>query len=175
MDAAHFVLSPYLGYIWCFIRQFIRAPAGRKRYNVLGALDAISHEVLTISNDAYINAKSVCELLSKISQKNIKTPITIVMDNARYQKCQIVKELADEFDIELLFLPSYSPNLNIIERLWKFVKNKCLYSKYYESFDAFQGAISGCIEETHKKYREELDTLLSLKFQTFKQQQILAR
>lgn len=173
MDAAHFVLSPYLGYIWCFIRQFIKAPAGRKRYNVLGALDAISHEVVTITNDSYINAISVCELLLKISQKNLTIPVTIVLDNARYQKCQVVKELADKLNIELLYLPPYSPNLNIIERLWKFIKNECLYSQYYENFDGFKKAISSCIEETHCKYEKKLDTLLNLKFQTFKKEQIL--
>ncbi len=173
MDAAHFVLSPYLGYVWCFIRAFIKAPAGRKRYNVLGALDAITHEVITITNDTYINAKSVCELLLKISQKNLNTPITIVLDNARYQKCHIVKELAAKLDIELLFLPSYSPNLNVIERLWKFVKKNCLYSKYYENFDDFKIAISICIANTHNKHKNELDTLLNLKFQTFKKEQIM--
>jgi transposase len=173
MDAAHFVMSPYLGFLWCFVRQFIKAPAGRKRYNVLGALDADTHEVVTISNDSYINANSVCELLLKIFEKNLNVPITIVLDNARYQKCHIVKELADKLNIELLFLPSYSPNLNIIERLWKFVKNKCLYSEYYDNFDTFQGAISACLEQTHSKYKKELDTLLNLKFQTFKKEQIL--
>lgn len=173
MDAAHFILSPYLGYIWCFVRQFIRAPAGRKRYNVLGALDAISHEVITITNDTYINANSVCDLLLKISQKKLKTPITIVLDNAPYQKCLIVKELAAKLDIELLYLPSYSPNLNIIERLWKFVKKTCLYSRYYENFDDFKNAISTCISKTNSKHKKELDTLLNLKFQTFKKDQIM--
>jgi transposase len=88
----------------------------------LGALDAITLEVLTITNDAYINAVSVCELLMKISKQNIGLPITIVLDNARYQKCLIVKELAEKLNIELLYLPTYSPNLIIIERLWKFIK-----------------------------------------------------
>lgn len=174
MDAAHFVLTPYLGYIWCFVRQFIKAPAGRKRYNVLGVLDAITHKVITVVNDAYINAESVCELLIKISHENAGLPITIVLDNARYQKCLIVKELSEKLKIELLYLPSYSPNLNIIERLWKFIKRKCLYSKYYDDFDKFKTAISGCIEKTHGEYKKDLDTLLNLRFQTFKKEQILS-
>jgi hypothetical protein len=57
VDAAHFVLAPFLGYLWSFTRLFIKAPAGRKRFNVIGALDAITHELLTITNDAYINLK----------------------------------------------------------------------------------------------------------------------
>lgn len=174
MDAAHFILMPYLGYLWCFIRQFIKAPAGRKRYNVLGALDAITLKVITVVNDAYINAESVCELLIKISKENIGLPITIVLDNARYQKCLIVKELSEALNIELLYLPSYSPNLNIIERLWKFVKKQCLYSKYYDNFDKLKKAISDCISETHGKHKKELKTLLNLHFQKFKKEQILS-
>ena len=63
VDAAHFVLSPFLGFLWSFSRLFIEAPAGRKRFNVLGALDVITHELITITNDTYINALSVCDLL----------------------------------------------------------------------------------------------------------------
>ena len=106
MDAAHFVFAPFLGYLWCFTRLFIRAPAGRKRFNVLGALDAISHEMITVTNTGYINAVSVCEMLSKIAIKCYNIPVSIVLDNARYQKCKIVQELADSLEIELLYLPS---------------------------------------------------------------------
>ena len=66
VDAAHFVLAPFLGYLWTRVRQFIRTPAGRQRFNVLGAIDAITHQLVTVSNDSYINAQSVCDLLRKI-------------------------------------------------------------------------------------------------------------
>lgn len=173
VDAAHFVLSPFLGYLWSFTRLFIKAPAGRKRFNVLGALDAITHELRTITNDAYINAESFCDLLWKISELNIKVPITLILDNARYQKCKIVFELAKSLNIELLYLPPYSPNLNIIERLWKFVKKECLYSKYYSNFETFQEAIIDCLIKTHTKHKNALDSLLTLKFQTFKKSQFM--
>ncbi|BCU14478.1 hypothetical protein MAN88_50420 [Microcystis aeruginosa] len=75
----------------------------------------------------YITATQVCELLKKIAALGLTIPITLVLDNARYQKCKIVEELALSLSIELLYLPSYSPNLNLIERLWKFVK-KNVYS-----------------------------------------------
>lgn len=97
-----------------------------------------------------------------------------MLDNVRYQKCNIVKNLAQSLNIELLFLPAYSPNLNLIERLWKFVKKQCLYSKYYEDFDSFKNSIMDCLEKTHTIYRQELDSLLTLKFQTFKKSQFLA-
>nr|CAO88801.1 unnamed protein product [Microcystis aeruginosa PCC 7806] len=70
--------------------------------------------------------------LEKIAALGLMIPITLVLDNARYQKCKIVEELALSLSIELLYLPSYSPNLNLIERLWKFVKKKCLHGKYWQ-------------------------------------------
>ena len=174
VDAAHFVLAPFLGILWSFKRLFIKAPAGRKRFNVLGALNAITHELITVTNDTYINSQSFCDLLWHISRLNIRVPITLVLDNARYQKCNLVWELAESLDIELLYLPPYSPNLNIIERLWKFVKKQCLYSKYYSEFKDFKNAIVNCLNQTDTTYRQELDSLLALRFQRFKKAQVVA-
>jgi transposase len=174
VDAAHFVFSPFLGYLWCFVRMFIKAPSGRKRFNVLGALNALTHEMVTITNTGYINSYSVCKLLVKITQKCGNLPVSIVLDNARYQRCKLVQETAKLFDIELLYLPAYSPNLNLIERLWKFVKKKCLYSKYYSDFDSFTEAISQCLAKTSGCYKKELDSLLSLNFQSFSKSHIIA-
>lgn len=161
------MLGAYLGYLWCFVRIFVRTPSGRQRFNVLGALNAVSHQLLTVTNDTYINSESVCELLSKIKELGLSTPITVVLDNSRYQRCMKVVESATSLGIELLFLPPYSPNLNIIERLWKFVKKECLYSKYYGAFAGFKNAIETCLSETQGRHREALDTLLTLKFQLF--------
>jgi transposase len=122
VDAAHFVLAPFLGFLWSLTRVFVKAPSGRQRFNVLGALNAITHELVTVTNDTYITATQVCELLYKLAALNLGVPITIFLDNARYQKCALVKATAASLQIELCFLPAYSPNLNLIERLWKFVK-----------------------------------------------------
>ena len=78
---------------------------------------------------------------------------------------------AEELGIELLFLPPYSPNLNLIERLWKFVKKDVLYSKYYDNFESFKQAITNCLKQTETKHKKALDTLLTLKFQTFSESQ----
>jgi len=137
-------------------------------------LNAITHEVITVTNDTYVTATQVCELLDKLAKLNLNIPITLVLDNARYQKCKKVQEQADSLKIELLYLPPYSPNLNLIERLWKFVKKKCLYAKYYEDFLTFSSAISDCLETAHIKYKKELDSLLSLRFQSFEKAQIIA-
>jgi len=173
VDAAHFVLAPFLGFLWSVVRAFIQAPSGRQRFNVLGALNAITHELITITNDAYINAESVCALLEKIANLYVGIPISIFLDNARYQKCALVREKARSLNIELCFLPAYSPNLNLIERMWKFVKKKCLYSKYYEKFPAFKTAISNCLDETMTTHKSDLDSLLTLRFQLFQKAQFV--
>jgi transposase len=174
MDAAHFVFAPFLGYLWCFVRMFVKAPSGRKRFNVLGALNAITHEMVMITNTDYINAYSVCQLLIKISQKCVDLPISIVLDNASYQRCRLVQNTAKLFNIELLYLPTYSPNLNLIERMWKFVKKKCLNSKYYPDFASFTNSITDVLSKMNGCYKKELDSWLSLNFQSFKKSYIIA-
>ena len=159
------MLAPFLGFLWSFTRLFIKAPTGRQRFNILAALNALTLELITVTNDSYINADSVCQLLLKMAQRQFTMPITVVLDNARYQRCAKVQDYAATLGIELLFLPPYSPNLNLIERLWKFVKKKCLYSKYYENFSIFKEVITNCLDKVDKTYKPELDRLFTLNFQ----------
>jgi transposase len=173
VDAAHFVLAPFLGFLWSLTRVFLRAPAGRQRFNVLGALDTITHQLVTVTNDTYITATEVCTLLRHLAALNLGVPLTIVLDNARYQRCAQVIALAASLEIELCFLPPYSPNLNLIERLWKFVKKQCLYSTYYADFTTFKTAITHCLAQTHTTHRAALDSLLTLRFQRFEKAQFL--
>jgi transposase len=170
VDAAHFVLGAFLGYLWSFVRIFVKTPSGRKRFNVLGALNAITKQLIMITNDTYITSSQCCELLTKIA-KDATLPVTIVLDNARYQRCNLVRCLAEELNIELLFLPPYSPNLNLIERLWKLVKNECLYSKYYENFALFQNAIQTFLTTMNQTHQKKLQSLLTLNFQSFVEEQ----
>ena len=167
MDAAHFVLASYLGWLWCATRLFVRAASGRQRYNVLGAFNAVSNELLCVTNESYINAKTVCELLCKVSALGLGIPITLVMDNARYQHCRLVQELALTLKIDLLFLPSYSPNLNLIERLWKFTKKAVLNSRHQQCFDDFRREIDKCLNELTTTHRSRIESLMTLNFQTF--------
>lgn len=156
----------------------MQAPAGRQRFNVLGALDAITHQLVTVTNDTYINAQSVCQLMQKLRHLTPELPIVLILDNARYQKCELVWLMAHDLKIELLYLPPYSPNLNLrprgTRRLWKFVKKKCLYSIYYADFNAFAKAISTGLDHTHDTYKVELDSLLTLNFQTFDEVTLLS-
>ena len=102
---------------------------------------------------------------AKIQQLNYER---IVLDNALYQYCKWVIETAKQLNITLLFLPSYSLNLNIIEQLWKFTREKILYAKYYESPTEFHEAIIGFFRTANQKYATDLSQLLTLKFQFFK-------
>jgi transposase len=87
-------------------------------------------------------------------------------------KCALVMQHAATLGIELLFLPSYSPHLNLIERFWRFVRKECLYSKYYPKFDGFKQALTDCIQNAHTKHRDELENLLSWNFQSFEKVKI---
>ncbi|BDA69336.1 hypothetical protein CAL7716_035020 [Calothrix sp. PCC 7716] len=173
LDAAHFVYRSYLRYLWCFVRTFICSPPGRKRFNVLGAINAVTKEIITLTNETYINSETVCQMLFKLASLGLNIPIAVVLDNARYQRCRLVQDYAEELGIQLCFLPSYSPQLNLIERLWRYVKKECLYSKYYEHFSDFKAAISNCINLANTDKKEKLNSLLSLKFQSFRKVQIL--
>lgn len=175
VDAAHFVFATFLGVVWCWVRRCIRAASGRKRYNVLGALNAVSHQLIQVSNHSYINALSVCELLQAVAKASGPgMAITLVLDNARYQKCALVQELAKQLGIELLYLPGYSPNLNLIERVWKYVKAECLRSTYYGSYEEFHTAIKRCLDDLPTKHKQAMDSLLTLNFQTFETVSLMA-
>jgi transposase len=174
VDAAHFVLSTFLGCLWSKTRLFVKAASGRQRYNVLGAFNAVTHELISVTNDTYVTATTVGELLYKIAASGITTPITLVLDNARYQHCRLVQDLAESLKIELLFLPSYSPNLNLIERLWKFTKKQVLNSRYQGSFADFRQRIDHCLGELATTHRSSMQSLMTLKFQTFEEVSMLA-
>jgi len=178
VDASHFVHGAFLCCVWCFKRLFLKSPSGRKRWNVLGAVDFVTKQLTTVTNTTYITSTTVCELLRVLAAQHPDPdglcPITLVLDNARYQKCKLVQALAEELRIELLYLPAYSPNLNLIERLWKYVKKRCLNGKYYETFAEFQAGIQACLNRINTDYHDDMETLLTRKFQLFDKQTFLA-
>ena len=173
VDAAHFVYGPFLGFLWCLLRRLVPGPSGRKRYNVLAALNAVTHEVIRVANGSYINAESVCELLRLVARAGLPGPVTLVLDNARYQRCALVQGLARALRVELLYLPGYSPNLNLIERLWKFVKKETLASRNLPSYDAFTRAIDECLNHLPTRYKAQMDTLLTLNVHLFEEEPYL--
>jgi transposase len=167
LDASHFVMGcDFLGYIYGKFRRFIQTYSGRRRYNVLGALDFVTKKLVTVTNDSYITALEICEMLRRVAAAYKDTPIYIVLDNARYQKCKIVVELADSLGIHLVYIPPYSPNLNLIERFWKYTKNK-LRTKYYDDFTVFSNTIDSILSNASTADKHTIDRLIGEKVQLF--------
>ena len=142
---------------------------------VMGAYSIKETELITITNNAYINSNTLVELLTAINRLHSDTAVTLVMENSRYQGCDKVMAKTKEFVIDLLFLPPYSPNLNLIERLWKFTNKQCLYNRYYETFHQFEAAIDDCLGKVKSTFSEQIKTLLNPKFQLFEKIRILDR
>ena len=109
-----------------------------------------------------------------VAAASVGVPITLVLDNARYQKCALVQAPAASLGIELLYLPGYSPNLNLIERLWRFVRKQSLDSIYYEDFARFTAAIDQCLGDLPTVHKGEMATLMTPQFQTFGDVPLLA-
>jgi transposase len=174
VDAAHCVFGTFLCCLWSFDRLFVRAAAGRQRFNVLGAFNAMTRELVAVTNTTVVNAETMCALLRKIAAQGLAGPVTLVLDNARYQKCALVQDLARSLGIELLFLPGYSPNLNLIERLWRLIKKEALYGRYHATFADFKAAIEGTISQLGTKHKDKLASLMTLNFQVFDNVSLLA-
>ena len=166
-DAAHFVFGTFLCHLWSFVRLFVRAASGRQRFNVLGAWNAVTRELVAVTNTTVVNTDTMCELLRKIAALGLTGPITLVLDNARYQRNATVQDLAKELEISLLYLPSYSPNLNLIERLWKFIKRQALYGRYHPTFADFRAAIEEVLAGLSTTHTDKLKSLMTLEFQRF--------
>jgi len=154
---------------------------GRKRLNILGAFCPDDHEYLDRRyTDKNLNAQSLIELFTVMMAKHPETKyFRIYLDNARYHHAVVLKawiaavrqERGVVFDLK--HLPAYSPNLNLIERLWKFVKKEVLFCRYYEDFTGFKEAIVECLEGIRGKHRAAMASLLTLNFQNFENPQIL--
>lgn len=167
LDASHFVMGcDFLGHIYGKVRCYVRTFSGRRRYNVLGALDYVTKKMLVVANDRYITATEVCGILRKVADEYGGKKVHIVLDNARYQKCHVVQELASQLEIQLEYIPPYSPNLNLIERVWKFVKGE-ISSKYYDNFDAFKQKIDSVISGTDGENKPKINRLIGKGVQLF--------
>ncbi len=167
VDAAHFVFGTFLCCLWSIARIFVRSASGRQRFNVLGAWNATSRKLISVTNTTVVNTDTMCELLRKLAAEKLTGPVTVVLDNARYQRNKVVQGLAVELGIRLLFLPSYSPNLNLIERLWGFAKRQSVYGKYHANFTSFRTAIESTFAGLSTTHGNKLKTLMTLTFQEF--------
>lgn len=166
-DGVHLIYGYHGGYCWCKERKSVPSAYGRRRVNLLGFLNPVTYETERVMNDAYLNSDSVCEGLEKLRKKCPNDRIYVILDNAAYQRCKKVRRIAEEFNMNLIFLPPYSPNLNLIERLWKFLRKTILSNKYYQTFEEFFSAVKNFIDALPVRYKEQLQSLLSFHFEVF--------
>src|SRR6476646_11124786 len=133
VDAAHLLHNavPGQGWIKRGQRVELKTNSGRNRLNVLGAYSPDDHTLEAIEGTESCDAGLVCRLLRKVRAANPRKRLLVVLDNARYQRAYAVQALARRLRIPLLFLPPYSPNLNLIERFWKFLRKKVTRNTYY--------------------------------------------
>ena len=167
LDCCHPTHNSKLGYAW--IRKgkekYVKSTAGRKHANISGAYDIIEHQT-TIRFEETINAESIVELVKEIEQKyQDKENILLICDNARYYHAKIVQEYLDKSDKLLMFFtPSYSPNLNLIERLWKLMNEKVLKNQYHEHFSDFLSAIMDFFQTQLGSMKTELQHRMTEQF-----------
>jgi transposase len=166
MDGVHAVHNAMPAYAWVErgMEKMLKSNTGRERINFNGALDSETHEVI-IREDERINAQSTRCLLEEIEAKNPKAKrIVVIADNARYYRNRHVTEFLTKSKVEILFLPPYAPNLNLIERLWKLFKKIVIRGEYYEKFAEFRRSAWAFFKNI-QRYKSEMETLLTENFQ----------
>lgn len=165
-DSTHPEFAPTITYGWIKTGENfdVKTNSGwRRRVNICGAISINSLDVIARSFDT-VNKESICEILRAIRYKNPnEEKIYLVLDGAAYNKAFKVKKLAKNLNIRILYLPPYSPNLNPIERLWKFMKKKVTANRYFEEFDDFKKELMEFFRGI-RKYKPELKTLINDNF-----------
>jgi len=165
VDASHHQYGAVMGYIWSWVRRYVPSPASRKRVNVLGALNPLSLELETIGGGENINNLTVRQLLQRLRERHPQGPLTVFLDRVRYQYCAAVFAEAKRLKIDLQFLPTGSPNLNLIERLWKWLRGDPLSTRTFATFQDFCKTIRDSLEEVFLDEKENLRSLFALNFQ----------
>jgi transposase len=168
VDAAHLLHNavPGQGWIKRATTVELKTNSGRNRLNVLGAYSPDNHTLISIDGTESCDAEMVCRLLRKLRAANPGQVLLLVLDNVRYQRTKRVRSLARRLGIRLLYLPAYSPNLNLIERFWKFLRKKIMRNKYYATFAEFRAAIQKLLTNLNN-YTDELKTLMTENFHLF--------
>ena len=166
-DGVHLTYGYQGGYSWSKKRQTVPSAYGRKRANLLGFMDSVTYETIKEMDidKKYLNADSVCNGLKKLREKFPEEVLYVIMDNAAYQRCKKVAQAAEELKINLVFLPPYSPNLNLIERLWKFLRKHILANQFYHSFKEFFDAIAHFVDTLHTSHSKQLSSLMTFHFE----------
>jgi transposase len=165
IDGMHPTYNSHAGYGWIAAgRQFaLKSQDGRKRINLMGAYDPKSAETI-VREYGTLNQQSTKDFLRVLKAMNDEKKIHIIWDNVSYQHAKEVREMAKELGIRLVYLPGYSPNLNLIERYWGYLKKKVLVNKYYETFEQFKESILTFSKSKSKKLKRALLKYIPEKF-----------
>lgn len=161
-------LACVLGFLCCFARKYIKASPLQGRVNIIGACSAYGNDIICDITQEAVDENAIAYFLFKARSKVPSGKITLVLDNAPYQKTAYLKETAEGLGIELLYLPVASPNLNIIERLWKFVKKTFVANKIFESLNEIEKHLNTSISTLKNKHKKNLKSILTLNFQYFR-------
>lgn len=165
MDAAHPQHNTAASKAWITVGEERHLPtnSGRNRINLNGAYNPVDQKVI-VQASPMVNAHSTIKLIKTIlAYYASKQKIYLITDNARYYRSKLVNEfLAGHKNAELIFLPPYSPNLNLIERLWKYMRKEIISTNYYETFAEFQKEIKKFFQYIHH-HKEKLAQFIGTK------------
>ncbi|MDR2764577.1 MAG: transposase [Tannerella sp.] len=136
----------------------------RVKYNINGLLNARDVTDVIAHECASVNAESTKKMYRAALEKHPQAKsIYIISDNARYYRNKELNRWLEGTKIKQIFLPPYSPNLNLIERLWRFLRKKVINTHFYRTKDLFKEAVRNFFE-TISNYKTELESLLTLNF-----------
>jgi transposase len=169
LDPAHQVHNVDNSYCWQLKgkseTKTVPSNSGRERLTVIGAINPDTYKPTILTTEDNCDGQMMTIFLGEVRKDYPKAKtIYIFLDNAKYNHSNLVTAEAKQLGIVLLFLPPYSPNLNLIERLWKFMKKKVKANKYYKTFKEFTSAIHDFFKNI-SQYKTELKTLLTLSFE----------
>jgi transposase len=169
LDATHPTHNTRTAYGWILKGKqhdkWVKSTSGRKRLNLNGALN-FTDKTAIVLEEKTIDALATIHLLEAIKKKQKQGKVYVILDNAKHHHARLVRNwMLNHPRFKLLFLPPYSPNLNIIERLWRFFHQQITYNRYFESFKEFKDTTLAFFKNL-KQYEPQLATLLTDSFQT---------
>jgi transposase len=171
MDGCHPTFNNHIGHGWIETgKEFpVRSRTGRERINLMGAYEPKSAETVVADYEENLNRETTTDFLKILRKKNGEKRLHIICDNVPYQHAGAVKLAAEELNMDLVYLPGYSPNLNLIERYWGFLKKKILVNRYFSSFEEFREAVIRFSRSKSKKLRDAVRRYIPEKFHLLKE------
>ncbi|MBT8341130.1 MAG: IS630 family transposase [Desulfatitalea sp.] len=170
-DGMHLIHQNVPGLCWGDPQDppMLKTNTGRQRLNILGAYNPDLHDFMHLAGEENCDAERVIEYFGVILRSYRRAPsIVLILDNAKYFKVQKVSAWLEQHPkLKLRFLPTYAPNLNLIERFWRFVKEHLVKNTYYEKYKTFRAKVFQFFNHV-ENYTEELSTLMVEKFEIVK-------